>query len=335
MKKEKIVSKGEIVIYKAREKHIKLEVKLEKETVWLTQKQMAVLFDKNVRTINEHIQNIFREGELRQKSVIRKFRITASDGKTYDTSFYSLDAIISVGYRIKSQRGTQFRIWATMVLRDYLIKGHVLNQKRLVAENMKRFKDLQETVNFIKSKSRHLELAGHAHKLLDIVTEYTNALTILYQYDITSIKTSGKKKSVFAVTYGEVKNVVGEIKERLIKKEEATDLFGQESGHKFRSIIGNLYQTFDKKELYPSVEEKAAHLLYFTIKDHPFNDGNKRIASILFIYYLDKNGYLLKNNGEKKINDNTIVALSLLIATSDPSEKDVMIKIITNLLKGN
>ena len=336
MKKEKIVSRGEIVIYKARDKHIKLEVKLEKETVWLTHKQMALLFGKDIRTINEHIQNIFSEGELRQKSTIRNFRIVQIEGKrkiVRDIDCYSLDVIISVGYRVKSKRGTQFRIWATRTLKDYLIKGYVLNQKRLVAENMKRFKDLQEAVNFIKSKSERLELAEHAHKLLDVVNEYTNALTLLYQYDINSLKINGKKKPVFIITYDEAKNMIDKIKEKLAKKGEATELFGQESGCRFESIVGNLYQTFDKKELYPSVEEKAAHLLYFTIKDHPFNDGNKRIASMLFIYYLGKNKYLLKDSGEKKINDNAIVALSLLIATSDPSEKDVMIKIITNLLK--
>jgi prophage maintenance system killer protein len=327
------VKKGEIVIYKAKSGSVRLDVRLEKETVWLTQKQMALLFNKDIRTINEHIQNIFKERELQQRPVIRNFRITASDGKTYETNTYNLDVIISVGYRIKSQRGTQFRIWATKVLKGYLVRGYALNQKRL-AEKEGALKDLRETIAFISGKAVHPQLTGKGDELLKLLNEYANALTILNKYDKKSLAIAGKETPSFILIYEHAHNSINDIRLRLREKGEATELFGQEQSHKFKSIIGALYQTFDSKDLYRSIEEKAANLLYLTIKDHPFSDGNKRIASLLFIYYLEKNGYLNKVNGERKINDNAIVALSLLVASSDPREKDMMIKIITNLLKG-
>lgn len=328
--------KGEIVIYKAKSGAVRLDVRLEKETVWLNQAQMARLFDKDVRTVSEHIQSVFKESELERKSTIRKFRIVQIEGKRQierDIDFYNLDVIISVGYRVKSQRGTQFRFWATKVLRNYLIKGYALNQKRL-HEHEAALKELRETIEFIGTKASHPQLAGKADDLLKLLNEYSNALTILYKYDNKSLSLVNKIKPKFILSYEIALKVIDDIIIRLIAKDEASDLFGREMSHKFKSVIGALYQTFDGKDLYVSLEEKAAHLLYLTIKDHPFSDGNKRIASIMFIYFLEKNTYLYKANGERKINDNTIVALSLLIASSDPREKDVMIKIITNLLKG-
>jgi death-on-curing family protein len=325
-------SKGEIVIFKARGGAVRLDVKLENDTVWLSQKEMAILFDRDLRTINEHIQNIFKEKELSKKSVIRNFRITASDGKTYETNGYNLDVIISVGYRVKSNRGTQFRIWATNVLRDYVVKGYVLNHKRLT-EKEGTLKDLQETITFISDKVVHPQLIGKGDELLKLLNEYANALTILHKYDNKSLSISTLKAPTFILTYDHARETIGKIRHRLQEKGESTELFGQEASHKFKSIVGALYQTFDGKDLYRSIEEKAANLLYLTIKDHPFSDGNKRVASLLFIYFLEMNGYLRKPSGERKINDNTIVALSLLVAASDPREKDMMIKIITNLLK--
>ena len=326
------VNKGEIVIYKAKNSAVRLDVKLENDTVWLTQKQMAVLFDKDVKTVNEHIQNVFNEGELQKRSVIRKFRITASDGKSYVTGCYNLDVIISVGYRVNSRRGTQFRIWATNVLKNYLVQGYALNQKRLI-ERETSLKELQETISFISSKTAHPQLIGKADDLLRLLNEYANALTILHEYDNKSLKINRRKEPTYVLTYESAVKIINEIRTRLGEKGEATELFGREFGHKFKSIIGALYQTFDKKELYASMEEKAAHILYLIIKDHPFSDGNKRVGSLLFVYFLGKNGYLRKATGEPKFNDNTIVALSLLIAASDPREKETMIKIITNLLK--
>lgn len=328
--------KGEIVIYRAKSGAVRLDVRLEKETVWLNQAQMAKLFSKTIPTVNEHLKNIYHEGELERNSTIRKFRIVQIEGKRHierDVDFYNLDVIISVGYRVKSQRGTQFRIWATNVLRNYIIKGYAVNQKRL-HEHEAALKGLRETIAFIDAKASHPQLAGKADSLLKLLNEYASALTILHEYDNKSLSLASKAKPSFILGYDLSVKLIDNIRVKLAEKGEASNLFGREMGHKFKSIIGALYQTFDKKDLYASVEEKAAHLLYLTIKDHPFSDGNKRIGSIMFIYFLEKNEYLYKANGEHKINDNTIVALSLLIASSDPREKDIMIKIITNLLKG-
>jgi len=322
--------KGEIVIYKSKEGP-KLKVCLEDETVWLTQKQMALLFDKGVSTINEHIKNIFKEGELMENSVIRKFRITAADGKTYETNFYNLDVIISVGYRVKSLRGTQFRIWATKTLKEHLVKGYTINEKRLLqVEN--HVHELQSTILFLQEKSKHKLLAGQEQEILNLLANYSKTLTLLEEYDKEKLSLVKKTKGKFVLKYENAIKVIQEIKKELIAKREASDLLGQENGEKFQAILGSLYQTFGKKELYLSLEEKAAHLLYFIIKDHPFIDGNKRIASFLFIYFLDKNDFLYRETGEKKINDNALTALALLIAVSDPKEKDKLIKIITNLL---
>lgn len=327
---KKEFKKGEIVIYK--EKGIpKLEVRLQEGTVWLAQKQMAKLFDKGVPTVNEHIKNIFRERELEENSVIRKFRITAADGKTYETNFYNLDVVISVGYRIKSLRGTQFRIWATKTLKDHLIKGYTINEKRLL-QTQGQLKELQGVIDFLRSKAKHKLLIGQEQEILNLLASYSKTLTILEKYDKGKLSLVKKTKGKSVLRYDEAKGIIKEIKKDLIAKKEAGDLFGQETGEKFKAILGNIYQSFDRKELYPSLEEKAAHFLYFVIKDHPFIDGNKRIASFLFIYFLDKNNYLYRSSGEKKINDNALVSLSLLIAISEPKDKDVLIKIITNLL---
>jgi prophage maintenance system killer protein len=325
--------KGEIVIYKAKGGNIHLDVKLEKETVWLMQNQVALLFGTKRPAITKHFSNIFDSKELVKDSVCSILEHTAKDGKTYKTMFYNLDAIISVGYRVNSVRATQFRIWATKVLAHYIAKGYALNQERLI-EREGTLKNLQETITFISSKVAYPQLAGKSEELLKLLNDYSRALTILYEYDNKSLTIARQKRPIFILTYEMAGTIINEVKEQLCKKGEAGELFGREMGYKFKSIVGALYQTFDRKDLYSSTEEKAAHILYLTIKDHPFSDGNKRIASITFIYFLEKNGYLRKLNGERKINDNTIVALSLLIASSDPREKDVMIKIITNLLKG-
>ena len=308
-------------------------MRLEEETVWLTQKQMALLFDKGIPTINEHIKKVFKEGELNENSVIRKFRITASDGKTYETNFYNLDVIISVGYRVKSLRVTQFRIWATKTLKEHLVKGYTINEKRLL-QTQDKLKELQETNSLLQYKASHELLAGKGQEILNLLANYSKTLTLLEQYDKEKLSTSKRAKNKFVLNYDDAIDVISKVKNELIQKKEASDLFGKEVGDKFRGILGGIYQTFSKKELYPSLEEKAAHLLYFIIKDHPFVDGNKRIASFLFVYFLDKNNFLYRKNGEKKINDNALTALALLIAINDPKEKDKLIKIITNLLAG-
>ena len=324
---------GEIVIYKSKEGP-KLKVRLEDETVWLTQKQMALLFEKGVSTISEHIRNIYKEGELKEESTIRKFRIVQNEGGRRverDIDFYNLDVIISVGYRVKSLRGTQFRIWATKTLKDHLVKGYTINEKRLLqAEN--HVQELQSTILFLQEKSKHKLLAGQEQEILNLLANYSKTLTLLEQYDKEKLSLIKKTKSQFVLKYEDAINVISKIKKDLVTKNEASDLFGQENSDRFKGILGSIYQTFGKKELYPSLEEKAAHLLYFIIKDHPFVDGNKRIASFLFVYFLDKNNFLYRKTGEKKINDNALTALALLIAISDPMEKDKLIKIITNLV---
>jgi death-on-curing family protein len=324
---------GKIVIYKSKEGP-KLKVRLEEETVWLTQKQMALLFDKSVSTINEHIRNIYKEGELKEESTIRKFRIVQNEGGRRverDIDFYNLDVIISVGYRVKSFNGTQFRIWATKILKEHLIKGYTINEKRLL-QSKNHLQELQNTILFLQEKSKHKLLSGQEQEILGLLANYSKTLTLLEEYDKEKLSMIKKTKDKFVLKYENAIKVIQEIKKDLIVKGEASDLFGQENDKKFQAILGSIYQTFDKKELYPSLEEKAAHLLYFIVKDHPFIDGNKRIASFLFVYLLDKNDFLYRKNGEKKINDNALTALTLLIAVSSLKEKDKLIKIITNLV---
>jgi death-on-curing family protein len=320
-----------IVIYKTKNGP-ELEVKFEKETLWLTQAQIALLFGTQRPAVTKHLNNIFKSGELDKNSVCSILEHTASDGKKYRTQFYNLDAIIAVGYRVNSFRATQFRIWATKVLKNYLVQGYAINEKRLL-EQIEKFKQLQRTIELIKQKSVLSELKGQAEELLSLISQYANSFTLLYQYDENKITAYKTKKSKFVLKYEDCKSLIEKLKQKLIEKKEASELFGKEVNNKFKSIIGALYQTFNKKELYPTIEEKAANLLYLTIKDHPFVDGNKRIASFLFVYFLEKNNYLFKSNGERKIADTTLVALSLLIVTSKPTEKDIMINIITNLLR--
>lgn len=309
--------KGEVIIYSSKGGTVHLDVTLENETVWLTQKQLSELFSTERSVITKHIKNIFKTGELSEKRNVQKMHIPFSDKPV---KLYNLDVVISVGYRVNSKQATQFRIWATNVLKNYLILGYALDQKRLVASEAS-LKDLKEAISFITSKVEHPQLTGKTDGLLKLLNEYSNALTILHEYDDNSLAVAKRKIPVFTLTFEHAREIVSETSTRLMEKGEATELFGREYGHKLRGIIGALYQTFDKKELYRSVEEKAAHILYLIIKDHPFSDGNKRLGSILFVYYLEKNGYLDKKSGGRKIIDNTVVALSLLIALSDPERK--------------
>jgi prophage maintenance system killer protein len=317
-------SKGQVVLYKNR-----LEVRLDKETVWLTQKQMAELFQKNVRTINEHIKNIFAEGELVPESVIRNFRITASDGKNYDTAHYNLDVIISVGYRVKSLRGTQFRIWATNVLRHHLVEGYTLNKKRLMAQEG-RIRTLQEAVRLLGNVALLEGVSDEAKGIVQIIAEYSRALTILDDFDHHRLAApEGTKHLKFELTYEDAKKIIDQMK----LKFHDSALVGREKDKSFHGSIGAIYQTFGGKDVYPTTEAKAAHLLYFVTKNHSFVDGNKRIAAALFICFLQKNGILLRKDGNKRIDDNALVALTLMIAASKPPEKKIMIKVILNLLK--
>ncbi len=320
---------GEIVIYKPKGGEVELQVKLQKETIWLTQAQIAMLFSAERSVITKHLNNIFKSGELSGKGNVQKMHIPNSDKPV---NSYNLDVVISVGYRVNSQRATQFRIWATKVLRSYLIEGYAVNESRLL-EAGEKFKALKNVIDFLQNKSKAELLKGQEGELLSLLADYSKTLSLLDQYDKSNLKEIKGKESGFVVGYELCLDIVAEIKKELSLKREASDIFGIEVNHKFESLIKNLYQTFDGKELYKSIEGKAANLLYLAIKDHPFTDGNKRIASFLFIYFLDKNNYLCKENGEKKMNDNALTALALLVAESNPKEKDQIVALITQLLK--
>ena len=328
--------KGEIVIYRTKGGKTTLEVNLVEETVWLTQLQLSELFSKDKRTISEHINNIFKEKELQRDRTIRKFRIVQLEGSRSVerlVDFYNLDVIISIGYRVKSQRGTQFRIWATQVLKDHILKGYSLNEKRLREQN-NRLLELQQTVNLMRRVITGRELAGEeATGLLHVITDYSYALSLLDQYDRQQLEIRNTtKKKRFVITYDAARSAIDKMGEQMRKKGQTVGLFGKEKDKSFKSSLGAIYQTFDGKEVYLSVEEKAAHLLYFVVKNHSFVDGNKRIGAFLFIWFLDVHGILYTKDGHKRIGDNALVALTLMIAESRPQDKEIIIKVIVNLI---
>ncbi|MBN8587363.1 MAG: virulence protein RhuM/Fic/DOC family protein [Rhodothermia bacterium] len=300
-----------------------IEVRMSSDTVWLTQAQMSALFERDQSVISRHIRNVFAEGELEEKSNMQNLHIANSDKPV---AFYNLDVIISVGYRVKSQRGTQFRQWATQRLKDYLVQGYALNQKRL--------EELGKMVQLIEQSggSASLQL-GEAKGLLEILSGYTRSFVLLNQYDSHNLPSAPFNPNVtYEIAYDEASTAIAELKKQLIAKKEATELFGNEKDDSFSGILGNIVQTFGGQYLYPSIEEQAAHLLYFVIKNHPFTDGNKRIGAFLFVWFLEKNKHALKPSGELKINDNALTALALLVAQSDPAEKELMIRLVCNLI---
>ncbi len=325
---------NEIIIYEGANREIKLEVKLVDDTVWLSQKQMATLFDKDVKTISEHIINIYNEKELDDTATVRKFQIVQKEGSrevTRNIDCYNLDVIISVGYRVHSLRGTQFRIWATKTLKEFLVQGYALNEKRLT-EVKDKFKELQAIITFMESKAARPLLTGQEGELLHLLSSYAKTLTLLEAYDNGKLLNVPGSATDFVLTYEMCANIIRTLKEDLTTKEEASTLFGNELENRFEGIVKNLYQTYDGIELYPSTEDKAANLLYLIIKDHPFSDGNKRTAAFLFVFFLDKTESTYRKNGERRLNDNALTALALLIAESDPNEKDILVNIIKNLL---
>jgi len=328
------MNKNDIVIYKSKDKEIELRVRLKRETIWLSLNQIAALFNTDKSGVSRHIKNIHKDKELNIESTVAIFATVQKEGGREikrNIEFYNLDVVISVGYRVNSKKATQFRIWATRILKQHILQGYTINQKRLFETHTK-FKELQNTISFLNKKSHKKLLEGQEREILDLLGEYAKTLSILGLYDRGRIKRARGKKAKFVLSYDDCKNIIIKIRESLMVKKEASNFFGNEVEKKFESIVENLRQTFAGKELYRTIEEKAAHLLYFTIKDHPFVDGNKRIASFLFVYFLDRSDYLYRKSGEKKINDNALVALALLTAASNPREKDVLVKIITNLI---
>jgi len=297
------ISKGNVVIYQS-PSGPDIQVKLEQDSVWLTQKQMSELFNTERSVITKHLRNIFDSGELEEKSNVQKMHIASSDKPV---AFYNLDAIISVGYRVNSKRGTQFRTWATNVLRRHLVDGYTLNEKRLKAQQGK-MKELQDTVRLLGNLALLDSVTDEARGIVQIIAEYSKALNILDDFDHQRLTTpKGTKKAKYRLTYDEARAIIEQMKVKF--KDSA--LVGREKDKSFRGALGAIYQTFDGKDVYPTVEEKAAHLLYFVTKDHSFIDGNKRIAAALFVCFLQKTGILLGKDGRKRIDDNTLVARNI------------------------
>ncbi len=326
------MTNSNIKIYQLEDGKTEISVQLDQETVWLSLNQIVELFERDKSVISRHINNIFKEKELDRVSVVAKNATTAADGKIYQVDYYNLDVIISVGYRIKSKRGTQFRIWANKVLKEYLIKGFSINEKRLTQQN-EQLKELQESVKLLGNVLNYKALSNdESVGLLKIISDYAYALDILDQYDYQTLEIKDtSEREPYQLTYDEAINQI-----ELAKKAHGnSDLFGNEKDESFKSSLGTIYQTFGGVDLYPSIEEKAANLLYFITKNHSFSDGNKRIAAFLFLYFLERNRILYDDKGNKRIADNTLVALTLMIAVSKPDEKDMMTKVIVNLINKN
>ena len=332
MNMENAANRGEIIIYRAEDNTVQLDVRMEQETVWLTASQMAVLFDRDVKTIRKHINNALRE-ELADEVVGAKFASTtphgAMEGKTQtnEVMYYNIEMVTSVGFRVKSKRGVQFRKWANRVLKDILIKGYAINDKI----RREQLADLRQLVQIVGRtvQSKTIENTDETQAIFDVVVDYAYALDTLdnYDYERLTVKETTPEER-FHATYENAMQTIGALREKF----GGSTLFGNEKDDSFKSSIGQIYQTFGGKDLYPSVEEKAAMLLYLVTKNHSFSDGNKRIAATLFLWFLNNNGILYREDGTKRIADNTLVALTLMIAESRTEEKDTMVKVVVNLI---
>ena len=312
-----------VLICENKDGQIKIDVHLSDDMLWLTQQQISELFQRERSVITKHINNIFKEEELEEKSVCAFFAHTGADGKNYNTKYYNLDAILSVGYRVNSKQGTLFRKWASNILKEYLVKGYSLNQEKLLAGKIK---ELQMNIDLISKTLVNNDLLTEAGAgVIEIIKAYSKTWDLLIKYDEESIKLPYglHQASKEIISYKSAKELIANFKTEL----GVDGLFGIERENALKGILGNLMQSFDGQDLYPSIEEKAAHLLYFVIKDHPFSDGNKRIGSFLFLLYIK-----MSNIESSKLNENTLTALALLAAQSDPNQKDVVIKLIMNLI---
>jgi len=318
------MEENKIIIYQTEDGQTQIDVRLENETVWLTTAQMAMLFDREESNIRRHVINVFREGELERENNVQKIHV---NGIKKPVPFYDLDVIISVGYRVKSKRGTDFRIWARKVLKQYLIKGFAINDRI----RQEQIGELRQLVQVVGRAITNQEVPDtiESQDLLNVVVDYSYALDTLDNYDYERLTIGDTtQEEPFHATY---ENAMQEIA-RLRDKFGGSTLFGNEKDDSFKSSIGQIYQTFGGEELYPSVEEKAAMLLYLVTKNHSFSDGNKRIAATLFLWFLNNNGILYRADGSKRLADNTLVALTLMIAESRTEEKDVMVKVVVNLI---
>jgi DNA ligase (NAD+) len=320
----------QIAIFTNEAGDIKVDVKLEKETLWLSLNQLVELFGRDKSVISRHLKKIFDDGELEEASVVAKYATTALDGKTYQVDYYNLDMIISVGYRVNSKRGIEFRRWANGVLKDYLLKGYSINQERL---NANKIKELQQTIELLSNTLINQELMKtEGEEILAIIRDYAKTWDILIKYDEDrlSIPDYGQSEiKVSELSYDMAVSAIKSIKQDLKSKGESVELFGNEKDNSLKGVVGNIYQTFGGVDLYPTIEEKAAHLIYFVIKNHPFSDGNKRIGCFLFLLFMQKNKNLLPNIPSPE----ALTAMALLIAESDPMQKELIIKLVVNLIE--
>lgn len=303
---------NEIVLFETEDRNIVLPVNVEKDTVWLSANQMAILFERDEKTIRKHVNNVFSEEEVNRDNNTQKMRV---DGVKQSVPFYSLDVIISVGYRVKSKRGVEFRKWANSVLKQYILQGYAVNNSRI--------SQLGEVIQIMKRTENALD----SKQVLTVIEKYSEALELLDSYDHQNMTRPKGNTSTYELTYEECREVIANM-----QFGDESDLFGKEKDDSFKGSIGNIYQSFGGRDVYPTLEEKAAHLLYFVTKNHSFFDGNKRIAATMFLYFLDKNGVLFLD-GKKLIDDHTLVALTIMIAESRPEEMEMMITVIMNCLK--
>ena len=326
-------SNNQIIIYQTEDGQTQVDVRLENETVWLTQAQMVELFQTTKQNVSLHVGNVFKEGELEQKSTVKEYLTVQKEGErkvSRKVKYYNLDVIISVGYRVKSKRGTAFRIWANNVLKQYLIKGYAVNERM----RKEQIGELRQLVGMLGRTIQNQPLLSNdeTNALFEVVTDYTYALDTLDNYDYERLTINRTTKDEpFHATYENAMEAINGLREKF----RGSALFGNEKDDSFKSSIGQIYQTFGGEELYPSVEEKAAMLLYLVTKNHSFSDGNKRIAATLFLWFLNGNNILYHPDGTKRIADSTLVALTLMIAESRTEEKDVMVKVVVNLINKN
>lgn len=329
-------SQGEIVVYEAPGGEVRVDVRLERETVWLSLGQMAELFGRDKSVISRHLRNVFQSGELEREATVAKNATVQREGNrevVREIEYFNLDAILSVGYRVNSKRGTQFRIWATRTLSDHLLRGYTLNERRLAERGLG---EMEQAVGLLaRTLTGYALVTDEGRAVLEVVQRYTRSWRLLLEYDEKRLAERPAHPVAPAASLGleDARVATARLRDDLASRGEAGTLFGQERGEALAGILGAVEQTFAGEPLYPSAQARAAHLLYFVIKDHPFGDGNKRIGTLLFLEYLRRNGLLLRANGEPRLADNTMVALALLIAETDPAQKDLMIRLVLNLLE--
>lgn len=330
------IPRGEVIVYEAPDGEVRIDVRLERETVWLSQKQMAELLGTSVDNVGLHLKNIYVEGELDEAATTEDSSVVRTEGRRQvkrQLRLYNLDAILSVGYRVSSKRGTQFRIWATRTLREHLLRGYTLNERRLRERGLS---EIEQAVGLLaRTLTSHALVTDEGRAVLDVVQRYTRSWRLLLEYDEERLaEVPGRPVApTAALSLDDARTALASLRDDLLGRGQAGVLFGQERGEGLAGILGAIEQTFDGQPLYPNAQLRSAHILYFVIKDHPFGDGNKRIGALLFLEYLRRNGLLLRTDGSPRLADNAMVALALLIAESDPAQKDLMIRLVLNLLE--